>query len=624
MEYSADSNKACLLRISIQLSRSLWSLAKVVSQNFCYSSFPPLKTTLALLHALLHLRPTFLHLSLLQIPIWMMKNPNLLSTLHPPSQCHLLSSPHARLEKPFSSSTPLNPKALNLCPRTRTCSQQTLSAFLLCWYIPFFLETCPRFPYPQKGDKSDPSNYRPIAITSFISKTMETIITKQLLAFLETNNLLSDHQYGFRQAKSTGDLLAYAVHTWSSALESYGESRVISLDISKAFNRVWHKGLLAKLPMFGLHNNLIKWIASFLSNRSIAIRVDGFLSEPHSINSGVPQGSVISPVLFILFINDLLSSTSSSIYSFADDTYLSSSFSSSPSNLSHSNVSSHRNTSASLLTNDLSTIEMWGNDNRVKFNQGKTTQVVISRKHHSDFPPVFMSGHELDISSSFTQLGLSVSSNLSWKTYIHSTAKHASQKLSFPSRARAFFSPSQLLTIYKYQIRPSLEYCSHVWGGAPRSSLHLLDKVQPKAIRLINNPKLTKSLQFLSHRRLIANLSIFYRYFHGHCSMEIKSIIPDPLKHVRSTRSSNQSHPFQVILSNPRTLSHKSSFIPRTSQLWNTLPSTSFPESYNLSSFKSNINKLDIISLSTQLSFLFLPLSGLCYRLYWPFPDITY
>jgi len=155
---------------------------------------------------------------------------------------------------------------------------------------------------PKRGDKSDPSNYRPIAITSLISKTMETIITKQLLAFLETNNLLSVHQYGFRQARSTGDLLTYAVHAWFSALESYGGSRVISLDISKAFDRIWHKGLLAKLPMFGLYHTFIKWISSFPSHRSIAIRVDGYLSNSHSINSGVPQGSVISPVLFILFI----------------------------------------------------------------------------------------------------------------------------------------------------------------------------------------------------------------------------------------------------------------------------------------------------------------------------------
>ena len=124
------------------------------------------------------------------------------------------------------------------------------------------MATSPRLSYPKKGDKSNPLNYRPIAITSLISKTMETIITKQLLTFLETNNLLSDHQYGFRKARSTGDLLAYAVHVWCSALESSGESRVISLDISKAFDRVWHKGLLAKLPMFGLHHTLIKWIGS--------------------------------------------------------------------------------------------------------------------------------------------------------------------------------------------------------------------------------------------------------------------------------------------------------------------------------------------------------------------------
>ena len=137
-----------------------------------------------------------------------------------------------------------------------------------------------------------------------------------------------------------------------------------------------------------------------------------------------------------------------------------------------------------------------------------------------------------------------------------------------------YFSPSQLLTIYKSQIRPSLEYCSHVWGGAPKSSLNLLDRVQSKAIRLINNPNLTNSLQSLSHRHLVADLSIFYRYFHGHCSLEIKNIIPDPMRRVRTTRSSTHSHPFQVTLPTPRTLAHKSSFISRTSQLWNSLPPT--------------------------------------------------
>ena len=327
---------------------------------------------------------------------------------------------------------------------------------------------------------------------------METTITKQLIAFLETNSLLSHHQYGLRQARSTGDLLAHAVHVWSSAPASYSESRVISLDTSKAFDHVWQKGLLAKLPMFGLHHTLIKWILSFLSDRSIAITVNGYLSNPHSTNSGVPQGSVISPIPFILFINDMLSSTPSSIFSFPDDTYLSSDFSSNPRHLAYSNISLYRNTSASLLTNDLTNVEKWGSDNIVKFNEEKTTQVVISRKHHQYFPLVFMNGHKLDTSSS----------NLIWKPHINSIAKHESQKPGFLSSTGGYFSPAQLLTIYKSQIRPSLEYCSHFWGGAPKSSLHLPDRVQSKSIHLINNPNLTNSLQSLSNRRLVADLSI--------------------------------------------------------------------------------------------------------------------
>ena len=177
--------------------------------------------------------------------------------------------------------------------------------------------------------------------------------------------------------------------------------------------------------------------------------------------------SVISPVLFILFINDLLTSTSSSIHSFADDTFLSSSFSFNPNDHASTDIQLHRNISASLLSNDLTVIEKWGKDNLVSFNQSKTKQAVISRKRNQNFPAAFMNGDKLDTSASFTQLGLSLSSSPTWKTHIHSLAKHASQKLGFLARARGLFSSSHLLSIYKSQIRPSLEYCSHVWGGAP-------------------------------------------------------------------------------------------------------------------------------------------------------------
>ena len=109
----------------------------------------------------------------------------------------------------------------------------------------------------------------------------------------------------------------------------------------------------------------------------------------------------------------------------------------------------------------------------------------------------------------------------------------------------------------------------------------------------------TKSLQPLSNRRLVRDLSIFRRYFHGHCSQEIRDAIPVPLRRVKTTRYSTHSYPFQISLPNPLTPSHKSSFIPRTCNLWNVLPSSFFPESYNLPSFKPKINELDLISLSS-------------------------
>ena len=251
----------------------------------------------------------------------------------------------------------------------------------LTW--PLFLTNYSSFPtlfthFPPRGNKHT-SILSQKKATSLIHSTIVPLqslhsslklwrpssLSNFLKSILETNNLLSDHQYGFRKARSTGDLLAYAVHVWSSTLESSGESRVISLDISNAFDRIWHKGLLAKLPMFGLHHTLINWIGSFLSDRSIAVRVDGFLSKLHSINAGVPQGSVISPVLFILFINDLLTSTYSSIHSFADDSFLSSSFSFNPNDHASTDIQLHRNISASFLFNDLIVIEKWGKDNLV-------------------------------------------------------------------------------------------------------------------------------------------------------------------------------------------------------------------------------------------------------------------
>ncbi len=195
-------------------------------------------------------------------------------------------------------------------------------------------------------------------------------VNRKFLKHLSSFNLLSDHQYGFRKGHSTGDLLAFLTHSWSSSFSRFSETFAVALDISKAFDRVWHKALLSKLPSYGFYPALCSFLSSFLSGRSVAAVVDGQCSTPKPINSGVPQVSVLSPTLFLLFVNDLLSLTNCPIHSYANDTTLhySTSFKRQP-NPEESETS--RNDATECLTSDLSIISDWGRRNLVSFNDSK-------------------------------------------------------------------------------------------------------------------------------------------------------------------------------------------------------------------------------------------------------------
>ena len=187
-------------------------------------------------------------------------------------------------------------------------------------------------------------------------------------------------------------------------------------------------------------------------------------------------------------------------------------------------------------------------------------------------------------------LGLTFSSKLDWGSNIISIAKTASKKIGALIRSMKFLSPEVALYLYKSTKRPFMEYCSHVWAGAPSCYLDLLDKLQKRMCRIVG-PLLAASLEPLAHPRNAASLSLFCRYYFGRCSLELAQLVPLPFSRGRSTRYSDRLHGFSVTIPRCYKNVYVNSFFHRTAKLWNSLPIECFPLTYDLSGFKSRINR---------------------------------
>ena len=211
-------------------------------------------------------------------------------------------------------------------------------------------------------------------------------------------------------------------------------------------------------------------------------------SESFSTNVDIPQGSVISPSLLLKYINDLIGQTTNPTHCYADDSTL------------HGKPSlpNNRNNVASSITLDLDKLNKWGSQNLVSFNANKTQCCLISKSKNKNLPDILFGSNTPKMCDSLSMLGVSVASDLSWNEHISSVAKSAAKKIGFLFRSKRFFTPLHLLTVYKAQIRPCLEYGSHLWRGASKYSLATLDTIQKRAIRLIDDSSLTDSL---AHRR---------------------------------------------------------------------------------------------------------------------------
>ena len=232
----------------------------------------------------------------------------------------------------------------------------------------------------------------------------------------------------------------------------------------------------------------------------------------------------------------------------------------------------------------------WGRKWLVDFNAGKTQLVSFDWSKNTGAIDVKMDGSVLEAKTSFKMLGLTFSSKLDWGSYIVSFAKTAFKKIGALIRSMKFLSPVVALYLYKSTIRPCMEYYCHVWAGAPSCYMELLDKLQKRICRTVGR-SLAASLEPLAHRRNVASLSLFYRYYFGRCSSELVQLVPLPYSGGRSTHYSDRLHDFSVFICRCYKDVYVNSFFPRTARLWNSLSIECFRLTYDLSGFKSRINR---------------------------------
>ena len=410
---------------------------------------------------------------------------------------------------------------------------------------------------------------------------MESIINDSITDHLENNSLLSEAQFGFRKHHSTIHPLVSLSQDCCDALDhpDRREVRVVALDISRAFDSVWHRGLLAKLEhQFGIRGKLLQFLRSYLSHRHQFSVVDGKSSSLADVGAGVPQGSILGPTLFIAFINDLvevIKHSSPSLY--ADDTTL------------HKIVpsASHRVQCAQQVSEDLQRVSEWAEMWQVTFRPEKTQSMVVSRKKDlqtNPHPPIMFQGTALEEADNITLLGVTLSNTMSWVPHTIKKATSAARLQGMMYRSRNSIPAESLAHLYKSCVRSTFEYASPVWNGAPDYVLRSFDKLQDRCQNMFPN----HPLEPLSVRRNVAGLSLVHQAFHGHCPPAAKETILSGglYASARVTRGSVAAHPYTIRRKTSRTAHHSRSFGPHYTGLWNSLPNN-IVETENPAKFRS-------------------------------------
>jgi hypothetical protein len=419
---------------------------------------------------------------------------------------------------------------------------------------------CPLF---KKGDRLCAANYRPISLTCILCKVCEHIVHSSIINHLESHGILSDANHGFRKRRSTVSQLTITVNDLASIIDKKGQADLVLLDFSKAFDKVAHNRLLAKLDYYGVRNSTLGWIASFLQGRTQEVVLEGAHSRTLPVDSGVPQGTVMGPLLFLVYINDITEGITSSIRLFADDCVV------------YRTINSTDD--ARALQADLDLLQEWERKWLMHFNPDKCEVIQITRKTKPINTTYYIHDQPLATVDSAKYLGVNIHKKLSWDTHISYTVKKARSTIGFLNRNLRGCSQQIKDRLYNTYARPVLEYACSVWDPHTQKNITSLEKAQRSAARFVSGnyydykpgamTSIYKNLGWspLAERRKCIKLQTLHSIIHGGLDVPIP---PCYTKSNSRTRGHNQRYFIPAI--NTEVL--KSSFFPTALSLWNKLP----------------------------------------------------